>query len=260
MVGRDVEYQRQEAGREPEEQPILDVEGLTREPKFRDVSFALRRGEIVALAGLVGSGRTEVARAIAGIDRPHAGRMRLKGVQYSPRTPRQAIDLGVVYFSEDRKREGLILSMQVRENITLPMLDRFSSRGVVQRRMEAESALRVVREVDLRPPEIDRDTRTLSGGNQQKVVFAKGLLADADVLLMDEPTRGVDVGAKVELHRQIRGLADLGKAILVISSELPEVLALADRVIVLREGRVAGVLEGSGKTSEAIIALAVAAA
>jgi ribose transport system ATP-binding protein len=120
--------------------------------------------------------------------------------------------------------------------------------------------LQAVEEVDLRPPDIERDTRTLSGGNQQKVVFAKGVLADADVLLLDEPTRGVDVGAKIELHQQIRALANQGKAILVISSELPEVLALADRVVVLREGNVAGFLEGSEKTSEAILALAVAAA
>ena len=260
MVGRDVEYQRQEAGRGPDEQPILEVRALTREPRYRNVSFELRRGEIVALAGLVGSGRTEVARAIAGIDRWDNGQMIFEGSPFTPQTPRQAIDRGVVYFSEDRKREGLILGMSVRENVTLPVLDRYSKRGVVRIGEESNSAQAAVAEVDLRPPDIERNARTLSGGNQQKVVFAKGLLADADVLLLDEPTRGVDVGAKIELHRQIRALADRGKAILVISSELPEVLALADRVVVLREGNVAGILDRKEKTSEAILALAVAAA
>jgi ribose transport system ATP-binding protein len=260
MVGRDVEYQRQEAGRLPDEQPILEVRGLTREPRYRNVSFELRRGEIVGLAGLVGSGRTEVARAVAGIDKWDSGLLVFEGSPYTPHNPRHAIDRGVVYFSEDRKGEGLILGMSVRENVTLPVLERFSKGGVVRTRQEAGAALQAVEEVDLRPPDIERDTRTLSGGNQQKVVFAKGVLADADVLLLDEPTRGVDVGAKIELHQQIRALANQGKAILVISSELPEVLALADRVVVLREGNVAGFLEGSEKTSEAILALAVAAA
>jgi len=255
-----VEYQRQEADRHPDRQPVLVVQHLTREPRYRDVSLDLRRGEIVALAGLVGAGRTEVARAVAGIDRCDSGQMVLAGSPYSPRSPRDAIDRGVVYFSEDRKRGGLILGMLVRENVTLPVLDRFSKTGVIQQQREADAALTAVKEVDLRPPDIERDTRTLSGGNQQKVLFAKGILADADVLLLDEPTRGVDVGAKVELHRQIRALADQGKAVLVISSELPEVLALADRVVVLREGRVAGELAKSEMTSEAIMALAVAAA
>jgi ribose transport system ATP-binding protein len=260
MVGRDVVYQRLAPGRSPDITPILEVQHLAREPSYRGVSFDLRRGEIVGLAGLVGSGRTEVARALAGIDGWDSGRVLLAGSTYTPKTPRHAINRGVVYFSEDRKREGLIMGMQVRENVTLPVISRFSNRGVIQRRLEAGSALEVVEEVDLRPPNIQREVQTLSGGNQQKVVFAKGLLADADVLLLDEPTRGVDVGAKVELHRQIRALADSGKAVLVISSELPEILALADRVVVLREGSVAGYLEGSGITSEAIIALAVAAA
>jgi ribose transport system ATP-binding protein len=150
--------------------------------------------------------------------------------------------------------------MLVRENVTLPVIERFSRSGVIRRRVESASATRMVDDVDLRPPHIERAVHTLSGGNQQKVVFAKGLLADADVLLLDEPTRGVDVGAKTDLHRQIRRLADNGKAILVISSELPEILALADRVIVLREGRVTGCLERKDMTDEAIIALAVAAA
>lgn len=260
MVGRSVEYERQPPGREPAEEPMLEVRGLTRAPRFRDISFALRRGEIVGLAGLVGAGRTEVARAIAGIDRWGDGSLVLAGRPYRPRAPRDAIARGVVYFPEDRKRDGLILGMLVRENVTLPVLRRVSTAGVVRRAAEDGMAQAAVDGVDLRPPEIERGARTLSGGNQQKVVLAKGLLAEADVLLFDEPTRGVDVGAKVDLHRQIRALADQGKAVLVVSSELPELLALADRLVVLREGQVAGELERDEMTAERIMTLAVSAA
>jgi ABC-type sugar transport system ATPase subunit len=258
MVGRDVEYPRQPAAGPPAEPPLLEAEGLTREPAFRDVSLRLRRGEIVGLAGLVGAGRTEVARVLAGADRPDAGGMRLGGEPFRPRSPREALRRGVVYFPEDRKRDGLVPRLTVRENVTLSVLGRFTRGGVVRRRAEAAAARAAVEEVDLRPPEIERPARTLSGGNQQKVVVARGLMAEARVLLFDEPTRGVDIGAKAELHRQIRALADGGRAVLVISSELPELLALADRVVVVREGRVTGRLAGEAMTAEGIMALAVA--
>lgn len=257
MVGRSVEYERQPPGREPEPEALLEARGLSRSGSFHDLSFELRRGEIVGFAGLVGAGRTEVARVLGGADRCEAGTMRLAGQPYAPRSPRDAIARGVVLFPEDRKRDGLILGMLVRENVTLPVLRPLSSLGVIRRRAEQEVARRAVGEVDLRPPDIERSTRTLSGGNQQKVVLAKGLLAQADVLLFDEPTRGVDVGAKVEIHRQIRGLADRGKAVLVVSSELPELMAVADRVVVLREGRLAGELKRSEMTAERIMTLAV---
>jgi ribose transport system ATP-binding protein len=261
MVGRDVEYQRQPPGRKPDSQPALETRDLTLEPWFRNVSLVLKRGEIVGLAGLVGAGRSEVARALAGDSPWESGEVLLHGASYKPSSPRDAIDQGVVYFSEDRKRDGLILSMVVRENVTLSVLDRLTGwAGVIGHRNEAMEAQRTVDDVDLRPPNIERAMSTLSGGNQQKVVFAKGLITNADVLLFDEPTRGVDVGAKVELHRQIRALADRGKAVLVISSELPELMALADRVMVLREGDVMGELDRESMTSERIMALAVAAA
>jgi ribose transport system ATP-binding protein len=258
MVGRDVEYPRQPAAGPPSEPPLLAAEGLTREPAFRDVSLRLRRGEIVGLAGLVGAGRTEVARVLAGADRSDRGRMRLDGEPFRPRAPGDALGRGVVYFPEDRKRDGLVPRLTVRENVTLSVLRRFSPFGVVRRRAEARAARSAVSEVDLRPPEIERPARTLSGGNQQKVVVARGLMAEARVLLFDEPTRGVDIGAKAELHRQIRALADGGRAVLVISSELPELLALADRVVVLREGRVTGRVTGEAMTAERVLALAVA--
>jgi ABC-type sugar transport system ATPase subunit len=258
MVGRSVEYERQPPGRAPEDVPLLEVRGLTREPRFRDISFELRRGEILGLAGLVGAGRTEVARALGGVDRWDEGTLVLDGRPYQPRSPRDAIARGVVYFPEDRKRDGLVLGMLVRENVTMPVLSNVSRAGVVDRAAESEMAQEAVTGVDLRPPEIERGVLTLSGGNQQKVVIAKGLLANADVLLFDEPTRGVDVGAKVELHREIRALADEGKAVLVVSSELPEILAIADRVVVLCEGDQAGELNRDDMNAERIMTLAVA--
>ena len=260
MVGRDVTYVRQPASRVPETAPVLDIRGLSRRGAFCDVTFALRRGEIVGLAGLVGAGRTEVARALAGIDRWDSGEVTFAGADYRPASPSAAIARRFAYLPEDRQRDGLVLRLRMRENITLAALARFVRRGQIDVAREREAALAAARAVDVRPtpPDIERMTAELSGGNQQKVVLAKWLLADAEVVAFDEPTRGVDVGAKVELHRQIRALADQGKAVLVISSELPELLALADRVLVMRQGRIAGELAGDGLTAEAVMALAVA--
>ena len=260
MVGRDVAYSRQPPGRVPDTTPVLDIRGLGRKDAFRDITFTLRRGEIVGLAGLVGAGRTEVARALAGIDRWDSGDVTFAGTDYRPDSPSAAIARRFAYLPEDRQRDGLVLRLRMRENITLPALARFVRRGQIDAAREREAALSAARAVDVRPapPDIERTTAELSGGNQQKVVLAKWLLADAEVVVFDEPTRGVDVGAKVELHRQIRALADQGKAVLLISSELPELLALADRVLVMREGRIAGELAGERLTAEAVMALAVA--
>ena len=259
MVGRDVEYARLPSAAPGAGEPLLDVRALARGRAFADVSLSVRPGEIVGLAGLVGAGRTEVARCIAGADRPDAGGMTLAGSPFHPASPRDAIARGVVYLPEDRKTQGLVLGMSVRENVTLAALERFSRFGVIQSKSEGEAASRQTGVVELRPPDIEREAGTLSGGNQQKVVLAKWLLTDAALLIFDEPTRGVDVATKVELHRLIRSLADAGKAILVISSELPEILALADRIVVMREGRVAGELAGSGATAERVLALALPA-
>ncbi len=259
MVGRDVEYARIPPASPAHPEPLLEVQGLTRRSAFAGVSFAVGRGEIVGLAGLVGAGRSEVARCIAGVDPIDGGAMRLAGAAYRPASPREGISHGVVYLPEDRKVQGLVLGLSVRENVTLPTLSRYSPWGVVAGQAESAAAERQVAAVELRPPNIERETGTLSGGNQQKVVLAKWLLADADVLLFDEPTRGVDIATKRELHRVIRSLADAGKAILVISSELPEILALADRTVVLREGRVSGELAAAEATAERILALALPA-
>lgn len=259
MVGRDVEYARLPSAAPPTGAPLLEATGLGNGRNFTDVSLAVRRGEIVGLAGLVGAGRTEVARCLAGADPHDAGTMTLAGAPYRPASPRDAIARGVVYLPEDRKTQGLVLGMSVRENATLATLSRFSVRGVIRRRAEREAAARQTAAVELRPPDIEREAGTLSGGNQQKVVLAKWLLADADLLIFDEPTRGVDVATKVELHRLIRALADGGKAVLVISSELPEILALSDRIVVMREGTVAGELAAGEATAERVLALALPA-
>jgi len=260
MVGRDVAYARLAAAAPAAGEPLLVVSGLARGRSLAGASLAARRGEIVGLSGLVGAGRTEVARCIAGVDRPDGGNMTLGGHPYAPGSPRDAIARGVVYLPEDRKTQGLVLGMSVRENATLPTLRRFARWGVVRARDEREAAARQTAAVELRPPDIEREAGTLSGGNQQKVVLAKWLLADADLLIFDEPTRGVDVATKAELHRLIRNLADGGKAVIVISSELPEILALADRIVVMREGRVAGELPGAAATAETVLALALPAA
>ncbi len=259
MVGRDVEMERVASAATPGE-VALAITGLTREPAFRDVTFTVRRGEIVALAGLVGAGRTEVARCLAGADRPAAGAVTLNGAPFTPRSPGNAIRRGVFYLPEERKTQGLVPGMTVAENATLATLARFCRLGVVRRGAERAAAQAQVDALELRPPDLDRAVATLSGGNQQKVVLAKALLAGPDVLIVDEPTRGVDVGAKSEIHRRLRALADAGKAVLVISSELPEVLALADRIVVLGEGRVRGELDGRAATADAVLTLALPAA
>ncbi len=267
MVGRDVEYERLAAqgGRGAgaggaggaSDVVALEVRGLARQPRFAGVSFTLHRGEIVGLAGLVGAGRTELARCLAGADRWDAGDVLLGGRPFRPRTPGDAIARGLAYVPEDRKTQGLILGLLVRENATLPSLRRFTRFGALRLRAERDAAAAQIAAVELAPGTLERPAGTLSGGNQQKVVLAKWLLADADVLVVDEPTRGVDVGAKIEIHRQLRALADRGKAVLVISSELPEVLALADRILVMRAGRLSATFAAEDATPERVLAAAL---
>jgi ABC-type sugar transport system ATPase subunit len=257
MVGRSVEMERVSGERPAGGEVVLEVRGLSREGAFRDVSFDVCRGEILALAGLVGAGRTEVARAISGVDRPGAGEMKLRGGPYAPAGPGDAIARGVVYLPEERKTQGIVPGMTVGENVTLTALARFCRGGLVLRGREREAARGRVEALGVSPPDLDRPVATLSGGNQQKAVMARALLAEPEVLIVDEPTRGVDVGAKSEIHRRLRALADAGKAVLVISSELPEILALADRIIVMREGRVAGELAGARAGAREVMELAL---
>ncbi|MGV9193775.1 sugar ABC transporter ATP-binding protein [Microbacterium sp. MC2] len=221
---------------------VLDVRELSRTDVFEDVSLNVRAGEIVGLAGLVGAGRTEVARAIFGLDKPDAGTILINGEEVSHRSPRHAVRAGIAYVPEDRKRDGIIPSASIKDNVALPVLHTVGRGGWISRAKERELATQKVDELGVSPPVIDRAVETLSGGNQQKVVIAKWLAARPDVLILDEPTRGVDVGAKADIHTIIGQLAASGVAILLISSELPEVLAVSDRIYVLHEGRVSAEL------------------
>lgn len=257
MVGREIPRFRERA-RAPGE-TLLEAERLGRAGAFEDVSLRVRRGEIVALAGLVGSGRTEVARAIFGIDRLDSGILRIRGKELRFRSPREALDAGVAYLPEDRQRQGLILPLPVAHNLSLVVLRELARRGWLLRQREQQLAQAQVERLGVKGPGIDAPARSLSGGNQQKVLVGKFLAARPELLILDEPTRGVDVGAKAEIHRLIVDLAEQGLGILMISSELPEVLALADRVLVMREGRVAAEFDRAQATEEAIMAAAVGA-
>jgi ABC-type sugar transport system ATPase subunit len=233
---------------------LFAVEGLSREPYFRDVSFTLNKGEILGFAGLVGSGRTEVARAIFGADKADGGSVSLEGRPLKLRSPRHAIEQGVCYLTEDRKTLGLFLKMPVRSNIASSALWRFvSGLGFLQDGKLKRDARHYMAEMEIRPMNDELTAINLSGGNQQKTLLAKWLCAQPKVLIVDEPTRGVDVGAKAKIHADLRKMADEGIGVIVISSELPEVLGLSDRVAVFREGQLTTVLEGDQATQEEVM-------
>lgn len=222
-----------------------------------DVSFTVRAGEVLGLAGLVGSGRTSTAKAIIGMLPKKSGRILLDGKQANISTPNDAIKMGIGYLPEDRKREGLLLSKPVRENITLAALNKFKRMGVLSRQMEGKAALEYKDLLAIKTPGIERLTKFLSGGNQQKVVFAKWLCAKTRVYIFDEPTRGIDVGSKSEIYKIINNLAAQGAAIIVISSELPEILGVCDRIVVMCEGRITGEVSRSEATQEKIMKYAI---
>ncbi|TMI76404.1 MAG: sugar ABC transporter ATP-binding protein [Bacillati bacterium ANGP1] len=240
--------------------PVLEVDALGKDAALADVSFVLRRGEIVGLAGLVGSGRTTLAHALFGIDPPERGRVRLDGIDARVSHPGQARELGIAYIPEERQRQGLVLPFSVGENLSLAILRRLSRLGFVDHAREAAVARDFVRRLDIRTPGINVPAAALSGGNQQKVVVGKWLAAQPRVLIMDEPTRGVDVGAKAEIHRLMSELAGRGLGILLISSELPELLGMSDRILVMHRGRITGELRRDEATQEKIMTLATGAA
>ncbi len=257
MVGRTLENefpkQRAEIG-----EPRLKVRGLSRGTAVRDVSFAVRRGEIVGLTGLVGAGRTETARLIFGADRLEKGSIELDGATLRLRRPRDAIAAGICLLTEDRKAQGLVLGQSVQENFGLPNLGRFSRLGFLNQRAEARSLAGYIKSLQIRATGGEQDVGTLSGGNQQKVVLAKWLERDAEVIIFDEPTRGIDVGAKFEIYLLMNRLAAAGKAILMISSELPEVIGMSDRILVMHEGRLKGeIIDVAGTSQEKIMQMAV---
>jgi ribose transport system ATP-binding protein len=235
------------------------VHALARRGVLHDVTFSADAGEIVGFAGLLGAGRTELARALFGVDRLDAGEVFVDGQRVRCSHPGDAIRAGFGFVTEDRKGDGLLLMRSVRENIALPLLRSLARFGVVPRPSETTIAEDAVRDLRIRTPSVQQSVLALSGGNQQKVVLAKWLATGARILLLDEPTRGIDVGAKAEIHTLIRSLANRGVTILLFSSELPELLALADRTLVLRGGRLVGEVTRAESSPERLLALAVGA-
>jgi ABC-type sugar transport system ATPase subunit len=232
---------------------LLRIEGLTSPAGFRDVSLTVSAGEVVGVAGLVGAGRSQIAQAIFGLDPNVSGKLWIKGKEARPRTAEEAIALGLGLVPEDRKRQGLVLQMSVLHNATLAILDRFARLSFVNQPAERKGAQPYFDRLRLKAPRLETPAAALSGGNQQKIVLTRWLAARCDVLILDEPTRGVDVGAKAEIHSLIDQLAAAGAGILLISSELPELVNLSTRIIVLREGRVTGELTRAEATQDALM-------
>ncbi|HTR10509.1 MAG TPA: sugar ABC transporter ATP-binding protein [Paraburkholderia sp.] len=257
MVGRTLADVAPYQGTAHEGEIALEVKHLNAGPLVRDVSFTLRKGEILGFAGLMGAGRTEVARAVFGADAVESGEIFVKGVKAPIRSPSDAVAHSIGYLSEDRKRFGLATGMDVESNIVMSNLGKFLSLNLFLRRMQIRrTASHFINLLAIRTPSATQPVRLLSGGNQQKIVIAKWLERDCDVLFFDEPTRGIDVGAKSEIYKLLRALAEQGKAIVMISSELPEILRMSDRIVVMCEGRITGELYASEATQERIMHLA----
>ncbi len=256
MVGREIKdlFPKPEVKIGPE---VLRVENLARTGYFKEISFAVHQGEILGLTGLVGAGRTEGAESICGITRPDSGRVYLEGRQILIRHPSDAMKEGIVLLPEDRQREGLIMNWSLGRNVTLPNVGKYAKHGFTDDRMEREVSKQLLEEVDTKAVSIYDPGSSLSGGNQQKVVVAKALSQDMKVVIMDEPTKGVDVGAKAEIYEIMGELAKKGYAIILISSEMPEILGMCDRILVMCNGRISGELTRGEATQEGILELAM---
>jgi len=258
MVGRvlDSRYPDKQRDDERSSDVILSVHGLTERRRFRNISFDVRSGEILGLAGLIGAGRSEIATAICGLEGDVTGEVHLKGRRVTLRHYQDAINEGIVYLSEDRKRSGVFLDMSIAANVSAMTLGRVSRWGIINRRLERRLAEQAGRELQLKYGDVDDSVSTLSGGNQQKVALTKLLSVKPQMIFLDEPTRGVDVGAKAEIHGILRQLAREGIGLVVISSELPELIGVCDRVLVIREGEISGEVAGADMTEEHIMHLA----
>jgi rhamnose transport system ATP-binding protein len=258
MVGRELGELFPKQAVEPGE-VVLEVENLGVEGAFSGVSFQLRRGEIVGMSGLIGAGRTNVARALFGTEPATTGTIKLESKRVSIKSPDEAMSLGIGYVPEDRKEHGLVLAMSIADNITLPVLGRFARMGWLSQSRALASASSSSQQLEVKMTGVAQKAGQLSGGNQQKVVLAKWLGTRPKVLILDEPTRGIDVGTKAAVHRLMSNLAAEGMAILMISSELPEILGMSDRVLVMREGRLTGEFSRAEATQEKLMAAATIA-
>ncbi|MBS4206983.1 sugar ABC transporter ATP-binding protein [Bacillus sp. FJAT-50079] len=253
MVGRKVLYEKN-LKKETGGQTLLELNGVSKEGNFKDISFELKAGEVLGITGLVGSGRTELAQAIFGVNKPDHGEIKLNGENVQIKSSEDAVKKGIAYIPESRKTQGLILRQPIIDNISLPILQQLRDRfGLIKRKREIDLAKHYIETLDVRPALPHRAAGDLSGGNQQKVVIGKWLSTKPQILIIDEPTNGIDIGAKTEIHKLLRQLASDGMGIIVISSELPEVLAVSDRILVMRHGRIAGELEIEKATQENIM-------
>jgi ABC-type sugar transport system ATPase subunit len=259
MVGRALDDLYTERRAQPGELSVLEAEDITGPPNCKGVSFSLRAGEILGFAGLVGAGRTELARLLIGAEKRTGGTIRMSGREVRISTPVDAVRNGIAYVPEDRKTLGLILEMSIRENMTMGIhRDVSSPAGFISRAKEAVVTDKAIQNLQIKADTREQKALNLSGGNQQKVVIGKWLATRPKVLILDEPTRGIDVGAKAEVHRLISELADTGVGILLISSEMPEILALSDRVLVMHDGLVTAEMAHEDASQEAIMRAAVA--
>lgn len=253
MVGRTIYQEARGNSSHSKGEVILEVKNLNRGKHIKDVSFKLHKGEILGFAGLMGAGRTEVARAIFGADRFDSGQILIKGKDVKIRQPKDAVENGIGYLSEDRKRYGLTVSETVEENIAMASVDNFTKVGFTNFKTITDISKSYIKKLGIKTPHSKQRVRNLSGGNQQKVVIAKWLLRDCDILIFDEPTRGIDIGAKSEIYNLLSELVEEGKSIIMISSELPEVLRMSDRIVVMCEGRITGELAIEEATQETIM-------
>lgn len=252
MVGREIKNKYPKV-RAPHGEPILSVEGLSQKGVLHDISFKLHAGEVLGFCGLVGAGRTETMRAITGADPKDSGLIKVFGKEVSIRNPRHSIDAGIAFLTEDRKGQGLILIQTVAFNTTLVKLDQFAKHGVLKLKEIRSATEKLTRELLLRAPSVDALVGKLSGGNQQKVVIAKWLLSQAKIFIFDEPTRGIDVGAKVEVYKLINKLVANGAGVIIVCSEMDEAMGMSDRILVMHEGRISGEFGQEEATQEKIM-------
>lgn len=258
MVGREIFIESKPAAVGQDKEIVLELKNVRSSSHIRDISFELKKGEILGFAGLMGAGRTEVANAIFGVDRIKSGEMYLKGKKVSITSPEKAVKHGIGYLSEDRKQLGLVVDLDVKTNVAMSYMNNFQKFGFIQKNKEKTVAEDYVKRLNVKTPSVNQKIKFLSGGNQQKVIIAKWLLRDCDVLIFDEPTKGIDVGAKGEIYKLLDELADEGKSIIMISSELPEVLRMSHRIVVMSEGKITGVLNSEEASQEKIMELATA--
>lgn len=255
MVGRELKETYPSRMKTQSQEILLEIQNLTGNG-VKDISFHIKKGEVLGFAGLIGAGRTELAEMLFGIHPKSSGKILLKGKEIAPKTPREAIDCAIALVPEDRKRQGALLDMEIKSNITMSIMNRISRCSVINKKEEMKIASKYKEELRIKTPFLEQKVKNLSGGNQQKVILAKWLASNPDLIILDEPTRGIDVGAKYEIYKLINQLVEQGKTILMISSEMEELMGMSDRIIVLSEGRISGEISKEEFTQELIMSYA----